>query len=346
MRLKEIAKRLGLEVKGGSDALIEGVGDIERLADAESLRDDRVYFIESAAVLKRHPQAAQKGAVLTTPALADQFQQALIAPEGAVRLAFIKLLALFDKTPVFPPQISPAAQIHPAAKIAASAAVLAGAVVMEGAAIGENCILYPGVVIEPFAEIGDETVLYPNVVIGHHCVIGKNCVIHACAVIGADGFGFYDHQGQRHKIPQIGNVLIADDVEIGASSTVDRASIESTRIGAHTKMDDQVHVGHNAQLGKYIYISGNSAIGGSTIVEDGSMISGMVIIKDHLHIAKGTIVMGMSGVAQDTEAGAVYFGTPARPARQTHKMHAAMERLPELIAKVRELESKIGALTS
>lgn len=342
MNLRELATTLGLEIKGSPDYEIKGVRDIEALSEGQDLEENYVYFIESQAVLKRHPKAVERGAILTTSALADRFRCALIAPEGGARLAFIALLKQFDRTPSFPAGISPEARVHPSARVAPNAAVLPGAVVMSAAVIGERCIVYPGVVIEPNAQIGADTVLYPAVVVGHHCVIGKNCIVHGGTVIGADGFGFYDEPGGRHKIPQIGNVVIADHVEIGASCTVDRATIESTTIGEHTKLDDQVHVGHNCRIGRYIYIVGNTAIGGSVVIEDGAMLSGMVVVKDHVRIAKGSIIMGLSGVAQDTEPKTAYFGTPARPARQMHKMNAALERLPELLVKVRELEDKIS----
>jgi len=338
MNLQETAELLNIEARGPADYPVKGVRDIERLSDDQGLEENYIYFIESRAVFKRHPKTAERGAVLTIPALADNFRQALVAPERDVRLAFIKLLRHFDNRPVFQPGISPQALVHPSAKIAESAVVLEGVIVMEGATIGARCTLYPGVVVEPFAEIGEGAILYPCVVIGHHCVIGKNDIIHGGTVIGADGFGFYDQPGQRYKIPHIGNVIIDENVEIGASCTVDRATIESTRIGAYTKLDDQVHVGHNSQLGRFIYVVGNSAIGGSVTVGDGAMISGMVIIKDHLKIAAGSIIMGMSGVAQDTEPKTAYFGIPARPAKQMHRMHSALEKLPELLAKVRELE--------
>ncbi len=338
MNLQKTAELLGIEARGPADYPVKGVRDIERLSSDQSLEENYIYFIESLAVFKRHLKAVESGAVLTIPALADKFRHALVAPERDVRLAFIKLLKHFDKTPVFEPGISPQAHVHSSAKIAESAVVLAGATVMEGATVGARCTLYPGVVVEPFAEIGEGSTLYPCVVIGHHCVIGKNAIIHGGTVVGADGFGFYDQPGQRYKIPQIGNVIIDEDVEIGASCTVDRATIESTRIGAHTKLDDQVHVGHNSQLGRFIYVVGNSAIGGSVTIGDGAMISGMVIIKDHLKIGAGSIVMGMSGVAQDTEPKTAYFGIPARPAKQMHRMHAALEKLPDLLAKVRDLE--------
>ncbi|MEK7384552.1 MAG: UDP-3-O-(3-hydroxymyristoyl)glucosamine N-acyltransferase, partial [Elusimicrobiota bacterium] len=139
---------------------------------------------------------------------------------------------------------------------------------------------------------------------------------------------------------QIGNVVIGDDVEIGASCTIDRATIESTSIGAFTKIDDQVHIGHNCRLGRFLYIAGNTGLAGSVTAEDGVMISGMVSIKDHLHLAKGSIVMGMSGLAQDTEPGQAYFGTPARPAREAHKMNSALAKLPGLLAKLRHLDTE------
>ena len=341
MKLGEIATLVGAQTKGDPGYPVLGVGDIERLSSEQALEDNRLYFIESPAVLKRHPVTTGGGAVLTNAALAEQFEHALVAGQKELRLVFIKLLTLFDKTPAFAPQVHPRANVDPSARVAADARILAGATVMEGASVGAGCILYPGVVVEPFAEVGDGTVLYPNVVVGHHCRVGKRCILHGGTVIGADGFGFYDEPGKRHKIPQIGDVVIDDDVEIGASCTVDRATIESTRIGQHTKIDDQVHVGHNCQVGRYIYIVGNSAVGGSVTIGDGAMISGMVIIKDHVKVAKGSIVMGMSAVAQDTEPDTAYFGTPARPARQTHKMNAALERLPDLLVQVRRLTDKI-----
>ncbi len=340
----ELAALLGVSFAGPADYAIEGVRDIEKLSPEEPLEENFVYFIESPAVLKRHPKAGGAGAVLTGAALADRFAHALVAPPGRERLSLIALLQAFDRTPLFSAGVSPEARVHSTAKIAASATILPGAVVMEGAEVGERVILYPGVVLEPFAKVGADTVLFPGVVIGHHCAVGRHCIVHGATVIGADGFGFYDDASGRHKIPQIGDVVIADHVEIGASCTVDRATIESTTIGEYTKIDDQVHVGHNCRVGRFIYIVGNSAIGGSVVIEDGAMISGMVIVKDHLRIAKGSIVMGLSGVAQDTEPKTAYFGSPARPARQMHKMHAALERLPELLTKVRELEEKIRRL--
>ncbi|MBI5246894.1 MAG: UDP-3-O-(3-hydroxymyristoyl)glucosamine N-acyltransferase [Elusimicrobia bacterium] len=340
-----MGRLLGAEVKGEGSYEIAGPRDIERLSPEQALEDHRVYFIESKAVLKRHPLAARNGAILTTAELAGEFPRALIAA-GDARLALIKLLSLFDAKPKHAAGVHAGAHVDKTASIDPTASVLPGAVVREGAKIGARSVIHPGAVIEERAVIGDDAVIRANVVIGYDCVIGKRCLIHGGTVIGADGFGFYDRPGERHKIPHIGNVVISDDVELGASNTVDRATIESTTIGQFTKTDDQVHIGHNCRVGKWIYIVGNSALGGSVTVGDGAMISGMVIIKDHLFIAPGSIVMGFSAVAQDTEPKQAYFGVPARPAREMHKMNAALAKLPELMTRVRDLEAKLTEKTS
>ncbi len=341
MTLQELGAKLGATVKGDGALPIKGPRDIERLAPEASLEDGYVYFIESKAVLKRHPKAAENGVILTTAELAGEFPRALVI-NGDARLTFFKLLSLYDRLPKPVPGVAAGAHVDSQATVAASATVMTGAVVMAGAVVGERAVVYPNAVIETRARIGDDTVIRSNVVIGHDCVVGKRCLIHGGTVIGADGFGFYDRPGERHKVPHIGNVVIADDVEIGASCTIDRATIESTTIGWQTKLDDQVHVGHNCTVGRFCYLVGNTAVGGSVTMGDGAMLSGMVIVKDHLHVAPGSIVMGMTAVAQDTEPKQAYFGVPARPAREMHKINAAAAKLPELLNRVRELEARAG----
>ncbi len=173
MNLESLSRLLNVEYRGPAGYEIKGVRDVERLGPEDELEEHKVYFIESPAVLKRHPKAAASGVVLTIPALADQFPRVLIAPPADVRLAFIGLLKHFDRAPSFAAGVSPQAHVHPTAKIEASATVLPGAVVMEGAVIGARCVIHANVVIEPFAEIGDDAVLRACVVIGHHCVIGR-----------------------------------------------------------------------------------------------------------------------------------------------------------------------------
>ncbi|MFI5346567.1 MAG: UDP-3-O-(3-hydroxymyristoyl)glucosamine N-acyltransferase [Elusimicrobiota bacterium] len=265
--LQALAAEIGAEVRGDGEYRVEGVRDVERLKPEDLLDENRVYFIETPAVSKRHPKAPERGAVLTTPGLAGNFPRALVVPDAEIRVAFIKLLKFFDRIPVFASGVSPDARVHPSAQVSADAAVLAGAVVMEGARVGARCVLYPGVVLEPHSVVGEGTVLYPNVVIGHHCVVGKECIIHGGTVLGSDGFGFFDQPGKRHKVPQIGKVVLGDFVELGSGCTLDRATIETTSIGDQTKIDNQVHIGHNCRVGRFCYIAGNTGLAGSVVVE-------------------------------------------------------------------------------
>ncbi len=346
MEIKELGDVLDLETKGPGDYRIERLRDLERLPVDQAPADNHLYFVENRKMLNRFPRITENGAVLTTESLAESFPRALVAPDKKARLAFIRLLQHYDNTPDYAGVESCDQLVHPSARVSPDAAVMPGAVVMEGAVIRKECRIFPGVVIEPCAEIDEGTTIHPNVVIGHHCMIGKRVIIHAGTVIGADGFGFHDQDGQRYKVPQIGNVIVADDVEIGACCTIDRATIESTTIGWQTKIDDQVHIAHNCQLGRFIYIAGQSGLAGSVVMEDGSMLSGNVAVKDHLRVSRGSIVLGGSGIAHDTEPGKIYFGLPARPALRMHRMNLALEKLPEMMTRFKKLVEKLDKTDS
>lgn len=346
MTLSDIAARLGLAFQGDGSYQVKGLRDIERLDPEQELEAGYLYYVETAAILKKHPKAVSSGAVLAAKELAPQFQNALVAGDDA-RLSFVKLLKLFDKLPAFAPGIRPGAHVDPKAKVPASVAVLPGAVIMEGAVIGERCVIYPNAVIEPRAVIGEDSVIHSGVVVGYDCVVGKRNIIHGATVLGSDGFGFFDRPGgERHKLPQTGNVVLGDDVELGSGCTIDRGAIESTVIGLQTKLDNQVHIGHNCRIGRYCYIAGHSGFAGSVLTGDGVFISGNCAIKDHTVLAPGTIVMGMTGITGDTEAKTAYFGTPGRPAREMHKINAAAAELPALLKRVRELEARLGVASA
>lgn len=346
MKLSDIAGKLGFSVQGDGAYRVDRLGDIERLTPEQGLAENVLYYIESPAILKKHPKAVESGALLTTKELAPKFKNALVI-EGDARVGFIKLLKLFDRLPAFAPGVRPGAHVGPKAKVPASAVVMAGAVVMEDAVVGERVVIWPNAVIEPRAVIGDDSQIHAGVVIGYDCVVGKRNIIHGASVIGSDGFGFYDRAGgERHKVPQTGNVVLGDDVELGSGCTIDRGAIESTTIGLQTKLDNQVHIGHNCRIGRYCYIAGHSGFAGSVLTGDGVFISGNCAIKDHTVLAPGTIVMGMTGITGDTEAKTAYFGTPGRPAREMHKINAAAAELPALLKRVRALEAKAGVVPS
>lgn len=344
MKLEELGRLIGAKVQGDGAYAVEKVVDVGALAADAPVPEGAVAFVENKLVLKKSPGLRSGGAVLTTAELAGEFKNALVA-EGEPRVSFIRLLRHFDRKPKFPAGVAAGATVDPSAKVDPTAAVLAGAVVMAEAVIGPRVVVWPGAVIEPRAVIGEDSEIRSSVVIGYDCVIGKRCIIHSATAVGADGFGFFDKAGERLKIPQIGNVVLEDDVELGASNTVDRAAIASTVVGRMTKTDDQVHIGHNCRVGKFCYIVGNTALGGSVTLGDGVMLSGMVIVKDHVSIGAGSIVMGASGVAQDLEPKSMVFGIPTRPAKEMHRINATLPKLPELVAKVAELEALVREKT-
>src|SRR5688572_1350595 len=190
MTLQELGRLLGGVVKGEPNLEVKGLRDVERLSPEQALEDGYVYFIESKAVLKRHPLAPKSGIILTTAELAGEFPRA-VAVSGDARLAFIKLLGHLDRRPKFAAGVAKEPLVHPGAKIDPAASVLPGAVVMDGARIGARAVIWPGAVIEPGAVIGEDTVIRSNVVVGYGCEIGKRCIVHSATAIGADGFGFY-----------------------------------------------------------------------------------------------------------------------------------------------------------
>lgn len=331
MNMKELAERLNLSCQGDCSLEIQKIKDAERLVSAESVTPKAIYYIASKKYLKKHPYLKNNSDViiLSAESMKDEFANVIFGDDKFIHIKFIELLKFFE---LEVPKPSPDNKelIHPKAEIGNNVTIYPGAIVMEGAIIADNVTLYPGCVIESYAQIGEGSILHPNSVIGHHCIIGKYNIIFGGTVIGADGFGYYDQDGKRYKIPQIGNVILKDFVEIGASSTVDRATIESTIVGENTKLDDQCHFGHNGIMGKNVYMAGGAGIAGSVVIEDEAILGGMCAISDHLRVKKGSIVMGLSGAAQDTEENQVYFGLPARPVRKMHRINSIMNKLPNI----------------
>ena len=331
MRLSEIAKRLS-EGYYGKDV------DIERIGNLETDFDNQILYIEDKKYIEK--------AKARNPA-------ALIVPRGVVpgdipfievdnpKLAFIRLLELFNPVAVAP-GIDENALIDNKAIIGQNASIMAGAVIMSGAEIGNNCMIYPNCVIETDVSIGHNTILYSGVIIRERCIIGENCIIHSGVVIGADGFGFHDEGQDKMKIPQIGIVKIGNHVEIGANCTIDRATIDATEIGDHTKFDNLVHIAHNVKIGEKCIFAAQAGISGSVTIGNRVIILGQVGLVDHISIADDTIIMPQSGVANDMKKPNIVFGTPARPIKEHHKINAALKYLPDLLKRVRKLEEKLA----
>jgi UDP-3-O-[3-hydroxymyristoyl] glucosamine N-acyltransferase len=255
--------------------------------------------------------------------------RALIKVKNA-DLAMAKILELFDPgPPQFDIDIHPTAVIHDSASIGAGCKIGAGSYVGKNVVLGESCILYPNVTIMDETKIGKGTVIWSGTVIRERCEIGSYCIFHINVSIGADGFGYRPSDDGRGlvKIPQIGNVVIGNAVEIGANSCVDRGKFSSTIIGDGCKIDNLVQIAHNSIMGRSCIMAGHSGLAGSVTLGDGVIIGGSASIKDHVTIHSGATVGAGSGVIGDVEAGKTVLGYPATDAREMLKQWVAMKKL-------------------
>jgi UDP-3-O-[3-hydroxymyristoyl] glucosamine N-acyltransferase len=268
-----------------------------------------------------------------------------------VRGALVKLLPHFD------PSLNAAskngseatkAYVHPNAKIGGGTTIGHFSVIEEGAVIGSNCIIYPQVFIGRNAKIGDGCRIYPGVRVHFDCLVGDNCVIHANAVIGADGFGFAPQKdGSWVKVPQLGNVVIEADVEIGACTCIDRASLGSTIVRSGTKLDNLIHVAHNAELGQNSVFAAQVGIAGSTHLGKNLQVGGQVGFAGHITVADGTKIQAQSGLASSVmDPGTALFGSPAIGYKDFIRSHVVFKQLPELQKKVAELEKLIKSMNN
>jgi UDP-3-O-[3-hydroxymyristoyl] glucosamine N-acyltransferase len=243
-----------------------------------------------------------------------------------------------------PQLVSEQASVHGTARLGAGTRVGAFAVIEAGAAIGDNCVIYPQVYIGANARIGNGTVVHAGVRVQHDCEIGENCILHPNAVIGSDGFGFAPQEDRSWKrVPHVGNVVLEDDVEVGACTCIDRGSLGSTIIRRGAKLDNLVHIAHNVEVGAHTAIAAQVGIAGSTQIGNFCQLGGQAGFAGHLKLAEGTLVQAQSGVGMNTtEPNTALFGSPAFGFRDFMRSHWVFKQLPELHRKVRELEKMIN----
>jgi len=231
--------------------------------------------------------------------------------------------------------IHPSAVIEPSAKLADAVSVGPNAVIGADVSIGPGSVIGAGSVIEDNVIIGANCTLEANVTIQHDCAIGDHCLLHSGAVIGGDGFGFVWDGSAHRKVPQLGRVVIEDQVEIGCNCCIDRATLGETRIRRGTKIDNLVQIAHNTDIGAHVILVSQSGVAGSSRLGTGTVVAGQVAISDHLEIGAGAQIGGQAGVTKDVPAGARVFGTPARPLKQTLRELAALAQLPALSKAVK-----------
>ena len=259
--------------------------------------------------------------------------------------AVLKLLQMYQAAKPRKQGISERASISERATLGEDCYVGDFAVIEAGARIGADCQIYPQVYIGDGVTVGDGTILYPGVKIYEGCVIGSRCILHAGAVIGADGFGFIPNAaGGFDKIPQLGNVVVEDDVEIGANTCIDRAKTDSTIIRRGVKLDNLIQIGHNVQIGENTVSSAQTGIAGTSKVGHNCFLAGQVGIADHVTIGDRVCIGSKSGLDKDVPDGEVRFGYPALPGMQYHRASAIFKNLPDLAHRVSQAEKEIAAL--
>ena len=257
----------------------------------------------------------------------------------------VKLLSMYNAAKPRRKGISDRAFISEKAQVGEECYIGDFTVVEEGVTIGKNCQIYPQVYLGRGVTIGDNTTLYPGVKIYEGCSVGANCILHAGAVIGADGFGFMPNAaGGFDKIPQLGNVIIEDDVEIGANTCIDRAKTDSTIIRRGVKLDNLIQIGHNVQIGENTVSSAQTGIAGTSRVGRNCFLAGQVGIADHVTIGDRVKVGSKSGIDKNVGDDEIRLGYPALPGMQYHRSSAVFKNLPELVRRVQELEKQIKEL--
>jgi len=334
--LREIAELVGGELVAEEEVIIRGV---QRL-DLAGPSDISVVYNRQGLALA---EEGEVGAVLI-PTRLDGCSKPAIRVENP-RLAFAQVLELFAPPREVQPGIHPTAVVGEGVQLGQEVSVGAGTVIESGAIIGDRTVIGALVYLGRRVRVGNDVVLHPHVTLYDEVVLGNRVIIHSNTVIGSDGFGYLQVDAHHRKIPQLGKVVIGDDVEIGAGVTIDRATTGATEIGAGTKIDNLVQIGHNVRIGKHCIIVAQTGIAGSTVVGDYALIGGQVGITDHVTIGEGAKIASRAGVTGNLPPGAFVSGYPARPHQEQMRILAAIRKTPWLLKTVRALEKKVAALT-
>lgn len=335
--VQEIASLIQGKVIGDSNLTVSGITNIETPGPG------LITFIQDPKHLEDMENSSV--ACLIVPPSVQSSKKTIIQVPNP-KQAWAKLLRDFFPARAFSKTISKEASIAKSAKLGKNITVESFAVIGENSVIGDDAVILSHAVVGPNVKIGKGTVLHPSAVIYENCEIGNNSVLHAGCVIGADGFGYVTTAEKQEKVPQVGNVIIEDDVEIGACATIDRATIGSTRICKGVKIDNQVQIGHNVTIGAHTVISAQSGVSGSSKVGAHVTMGGKAGLGDHVEIGDWTMVGAGSGLPSGKKIPAkqIIFGQPARPYHEARRQIGAQLRAAEMLDDIRKMKKKIEAL--
>ncbi len=338
MRTDELAELVKGRVVGDGGIIIERIADLEHAGESE------IAYVENESFL---PVASESKAacLIVSERLGEKLPGRTLIEVANAKLAFSFIGAALHPPVRREPSIHSTAVVADTADIALTAYVGPHVCIGEYARVGAYTRLEPGVVLGANVTVGDDCVLHPNVVLYDGVSIGTRVILHAAVCIGADGFGYVRHDLGYQKFPQVGTVIIEDDVEIGAHTCVDRAALGRTRIGRGTKLDNMVHVGHNCDIGERVVIAAQTGISGSVVIEDDAVIGGQVGFGDHTRVQKGAIIGSKAGIlpGKIVRPG-VWWGIPVQPLDDYKRMNAYMNRLPQMHERLKNLEVKLDRM--
>jgi UDP-3-O-[3-hydroxymyristoyl] glucosamine N-acyltransferase len=337
VKLRELAARLDCRLDG------DGELDVIRVAGMQDAQPGDITFLANPKYEKLLASTRATAVILK--------EEAPAAPCAMLRardpyLAFARAVSLFAPVSRPAPGIHALAAIAPDAHIGADASVGPFVAIGEGARIGDRSVIYPNVTIGAGAQVGSDCIIHSNVAVRERCTLGDRVILQNGVVVGGDGYGFVRRgDGTHEKIPQVAVVVIEDDVELGANTTVDRPAVGETRIKAGTKIDNLVQIGHGVTVGRNVLMAAQVGIAGSTDVEDDVVFGGQVGVGGHLTIGRGAIAVGQSGVTNSLDPGAFVAGYPAIENREWRKASVLFRRLPEMKRRIEQLEARVAELT-
>ena len=322
MRVDELANEIGAQVVGDASAQITSAATLE---DAQA---GQVAFLANPKYA-RQVEATHASAVIVAPSVNQTAGGPTLLKTPDPYFAFMKAVIRLHGH-----RRHPHAGIHPQAFVDPSAS------------IGENTVLYPGVYVGPRARIGRDCILYPNAVVYDDCVLGDRVIVQAGASIGGDGYGYATHEGIHHKIPQIGNAILEDDVEIGANCSIERAALGSTVIGTGTKIDQLVVVGHGCKIGPHCLLVAQTGISGSVTLGHHVVLAGQTGVAGHLKIGNQVTASAQSGILSDIDDQTTVMGSPAMPVSHARRVYILFTQLPEIEKRIKALEQQVEELSS
>ncbi len=352
---RDSRERKDIEVESMAELKMTMVGVRDLVGEGEIL-GDAGFICESVAVLDRagpdqlsfvkdkgYFDAARgcSAGALVVPESIDGFAGNQLVVENPHASFGLVLAWIARERRRQPAGIHPSAVVDESAVIGEEVTIGAGVVVREGVRIGDRSVIYANAYIGQRTRVGQDAILYPNVVVMEDITLGDRVVIHGGTVLGAEGYGYVQHEGRHIKVPQVGQIVIGDDVEIGALATIDRATIGQTTIGRGTKIGDLVHIAHNCTIGEDVLLLPSVAVSGSVTIGNHAVLAGRAGTSDNITIGEGAMLGGTSVAFKDVAAGASMWGSPARDKALQMRIEAALSRLPEMQRELRELRKKL-----